>query len=292
MTVMRPNYNYWTYQCLDLVFPFIISALTFIYLVNSFLIFCCKPYSDQQGSKFEQVGFFSDIIYPYTKVAFRSSLKKESKDGGSTYRFKLHRHVIHKYDMLLLSSLTSWIISLAFFAFWDSFLIRQTYGCDSRLDCFNLTNSILNIKPIDNCTHMNTNDIAICYEFVFDVVGGFSSAVGVLGISVFYFNANLSILNCLKRRYDDCYFRIGRILTSLLPFIIIGLGVTVVFIFLDFFEKSDLFHYRVLIYCFWFVTLAIIPSCAGHNRIRKKNYQRRVVDLRVNGTNRVGTMNS
>ena len=280
MTVLRPNHSFWRYQCLDIVIPFIISAFTLIYLVISFLLFCCKRFNDQQAPKFEQVGCCSDIIYPCTKLVFRRSLKKERNDSGSTYRFKLRRHIIHKYDVFFLCSLTLWIISLAFFAFWDTFLIQQTYGCDPRLDCFNLiepkNHCIPKIKPIDNCIHLNATENIFCFEFVFDVVGGFSSAVGVFGISVLYFNMNITILNWLARNYDrSCSFKLCYILTAFiiiaLPVTIIILCVIVVLNFIDFFEKSGLLHYQVLIYCIGFVILAIIStgmSCA--NRIRRQ----------------------
>ena len=155
-------------------------------------------------------------------------------------------------------------------------LIRQTYGCDPQLDCSKLVNSIPKIKPIDNCIHLNTTDTVVCYNFVFDVVGGLSSAVGVVGISVFCFNMNLTILNWLVRKYYySCVFKICYILTAfiiiLLPVTIIILSVIVVLNFLDFFERSDLFHYEVLIYCTGFVILAFIStgmSCANRIRLR------------------------
>ena len=293
MTVKPLKYSFWTYTSLDLVIPFIISAFTFIYLVISLFLFCCKRCCDQVGCCkrccdqvgcckrcCDQVGCVSDIIYPYTKLVFRRSLKKkESDDSGPTYRFQLRRHTIPKYDVLLLSSLTSWIISLAFFAFWDTFLIQQTHGCDPRLDCFNLNNyRIPKIKPIHNCIHLNATENIFCFEFVFDVVGGFSSAVGVFGISVYYFNMNLTILNWLVRNYDRsfgckiCYV-VTAIFVIALPLIIIILCVIMVLNFIDFFDlfHCGLFHYQVLIYCIAFVILAIIStviSCA--NRVRRR----------------------
>ena len=281
MTILHPNYTYWTYQYLDLVFPSVLSGFTLIYLVISFLLFRSKNCRDGEISHCCTDSCFSDIIYPYTKVVFRSSLKKESNDGGSTYKYKLHRHEINRFWMVLLSPLTLLIISLGFFAFWDTFLIRQSYGCNQQLDCFKLVNSLPHIRPIDNCMHLNTTENIICFEFVFDLVGGFSSAVGVVGISVFYFNMNLTILNWLVRNYDrSCGFKVCYILTAFfiiaLPSTIILLSIIVVLKYLDFFEKSDLFHYEVLIYCTGFVILSIIStvmSCANRVRLRA-DYER------------------
>ena len=75
---------------------------------------------------------------------------------------------------------------------------------------------------------------------MFDVVGGFSSAVGVVGISVLYFNMNLTILNWLAKKYDrSCSFKICYIVTAIfviaLPSTIIILCVIMVLHFIDFF---------------------------------------------------------
>ena len=277
MTSLHPNYSYVTYQCLDVVIPSIISAFIFIYLVISLLLFCNKRCRDGQISNKCPDSCFGDIIYPYAKLVFRSSLKKhkENDDERSPYTYKLHRREIHKFWMFLLSPLTSLIVSLGFFAFWDTFLIRQTYRCDQQLDCFQLVNSHPHIKPIDNCIHLNTTEYVTCFEFVFDVVGGFSSAVGVVGISVFYFNMNLTILNWLARNYDHSCGFICYILTAFfinaLPWIILIISLIVVLKFVDSFEKGDLIHDQVLIYCFGFITLAFISTVISYaNRARRR----------------------
>ena len=236
MTVLHPNYSYWTYTLLELVLPLSILALNLFYPVISFLLFCCKNYWERHYF----TGCFSDLLYPFVKVLFRRSLKKKYEDNDdnderSPYRFKLHRCEIHKFMMFFLSPLTLWIISLAFFAFWDTFSIQQTYVCNPLLDCFHLTS--IPYKSIDNCTHLNISDPVICFEFVFDVVGGFSSAVGVVGISVLYFNMNLTILKFLKRNCHSYCYGICCVLIIVVPCIIIGLGIFLVVHFLDIFEK-------------------------------------------------------
>lgn len=286
MTEMRPNYTSQTYQCLELVIPFIIFGFAFVHFIISISLFFGRCGRLRQNAYLSPVGFCSDIIYPYANVIFRSSLKKYlDGDDRYTYRVKLHRQKIQKLEMFFLSSFTSLIISLAFFAFWDTFLIRNTYVCDPRLDCFERNFIQVFSKPIDNC---NTTDIVICYEFVFDLIGGSSSAVGVVGIFVLYFNMNLTILSCLRRNYYSYYCRIcyifGVLLISVLPCIIIGVcAILFLKVFRDLFERSNLFSLQVIPYVIGFFILA--PFSAGLSCVIGLRCLADFVDLGTNPQN-------
>lgn len=160
--------------------PFILHALMF-FLVK-FCIFN-EWVSD----------FFFDLLYPYTKVVFQSSLKKIRREGTETPELRLHGYRL-RCTLLQISSVTSLVVAASFLAFWDTFLIKQTFVCDPRLDCFYREGKTI---PLENCTYATEN--VVCFEFVFDIVGGFSSAIGVLGISVLYFNMSLTVFFWFKK---------------------------------------------------------------------------------------------
>lgn len=122
--------------------------------------------------------------------------------------------------------------------------------------------------PISDCTLVNTTDNVICYEFVFDMVGGFSSAIAVVIFSAIYFNMNLTILSCLKnnrcRGYKTCYY-IGVMIIFFIPLGIIAISIIVITLYFDFFFKSYLFTYQVVVYCIaigLLALLSVIMSCA------------------------------
>lgn len=145
--------------------------------------------------------FFFDLLYPYTKVVFQNSLKKFQRDGMETPVLRIHGYRL-RATLIHVSSVTSLVMASTFLAFWDSFLIKQTFSCDPRLDCF-IRPSFVGIAvlhvPLESCTYDTEN--VVCFEFVYDIVGGFSSAIGVLGISVLHFNMSLTVFFWLKKMY-------------------------------------------------------------------------------------------
>lgn len=145
--------------------------------------------------------FFFDLLYPYTKVMFLNSLKKIRRPGTKTPVLTLHGYRV-RGTVNQLSIITSVMMASSLLAFWDSFLIQKTFVCNPRLDCFiRYSISITRILhgPLENCALATEN--VVCFEFVYDLVGGFSSAVGVLGVSLFHFNINLTLLFWCKRKY-------------------------------------------------------------------------------------------
>ena len=105
MALMRLNYSYVTYQCLEIVIPSVIVFLTLIHFIISISLFLCNCCNCAPKSRGWSERFFTDIIYPYANILFRNSLKKSTEDD----KVKLHRYKIDKYKMFLLSPLTSLI---------------------------------------------------------------------------------------------------------------------------------------------------------------------------------------
>lgn len=134
-------------------------------------------------------------------MAFLNSLKKIRRPGTKTPELTLHGYRV-RGTLIQLSIITSVVMASSLLTFWDTFLIKKTYVCDPQLDCF-IRYSISLTKilhgPLENCTIAMEN--VVCFEFAYDLVGGFSSAVGVLCVSVFHFNFNLTLLFWFKRKY-------------------------------------------------------------------------------------------
>lgn len=207
---MSYNYtcNFETYKIWKDVIPRALTSpfLLHIFVSNFlFLVHCL-------GSKFHKLqifytmclwidDFFFDLLYPYTKVVFQNSLKKIRNHGTETPVLRLHGYRFYG-TLTQISSVTSLVMASSFLAFWDTFLIKQTFVCDPRLDCFIRPSfagiAILHI-PLESCTYATEN--VVCFEFVYDIVGGFSSAIGVLGVSVLHFNMSLSVFFWFKKLY-------------------------------------------------------------------------------------------
>jgi hypothetical protein len=121
----------------------------------------------------------------YSKAVFRDALKKED----NVRQVFLHGYKISEKHLLVFSAVTSLVMFSVFLSFWTAFVVEETFVCNPLLDCFFNPNSSLNVnwsqlQPVDNCSHINTT--VMCYQFVFDMTGGFASAGGFLTVAVFY----------------------------------------------------------------------------------------------------------
>ena len=91
-------------------------------------------------------------------------------------------------QIFIVSSVTLLILVAGLMSFWISFIVNETFVCDPQLDCFLRDPSTLIVfssEPLDNCTsYDSTNGTVVCFEFIFDLSKGFSSAVGFIGVAV------------------------------------------------------------------------------------------------------------
>ena len=95
-------------------------------------------------------------------------------------------------------------------AFWDAFLLKESFVCDPLADCY--VNGGGN-DPVDNCTEIlmeGDNITVICYKFVFaigtaiGVSGGIITALGLTMSAVASFW--LFWYDCIKGKRWACIF--------------------------------------------------------------------------------------
>ena len=130
--------------------------------------------------------YFVDPFFYFVKVIFRKHIKKME----DSQNFTLYRYEISPWQIIMLSTITLMVVSQTVMSFWVSFIANETFVCDPQLDCFlrdPSTQIVFSSKPLDNCTsYDSTNGTVVCFQFVFDLTEGFSSAVGFMGVSVIY----------------------------------------------------------------------------------------------------------
>ena len=118
-------------------------------------------------------------------------------------------------------------------SFWSSFVAEETFGCNPQLDCFLRDQSTFDVpssEPLDNCTsYDSTNGTVVCFEFVFDLTRGFSSAVGFMGVAVVYCRLYIYVMlwlrefcsNKCQMDCTNCASLIMQIVISIILFLII-----------------------------------------------------------------------
>lgn len=151
------------------------------------------------------------FFYYNSKIFFRETLTMKEKD--SEKKIYLHEHELEsEIYIVVFSTVTTVAWCSSFVAFWASFLIHQTFICSSTRDCF-VTNSSLydsvpsDFSPIKDCTDVESNATVVCFEFVFDLSGGFASGVGFLAVAFVYIYVLGYLLACLSET-DNRYLYI------------------------------------------------------------------------------------
>ena len=149
--------------------------------------------------------------YYYSKIIFREALRMEKTNSET--KIYLHQYELKSdvFYIFVFSTITTMALCFVFIAFWASFLIHQTFICSSTHDCF-VTNSSLydsvpsDFSPIKDCTDVESNATVVCFEFVFDLSGGFASAVGFLAATVVYVYLLGLLLACLSETNSRCLY--------------------------------------------------------------------------------------
>ena len=130
--------------------------------------------------------YFVDPLFHFVRVIFGDHINK--KEGSQKFIF--YSYEISSLQIFRLSTITLMVLGPTFMSFWVSFVVNETFVCDPQLDCFvrnPSTHIVLSSEPLDDCTsYDNTNGTVVCFQFVFDLTKGFSSAVGFMGVAVVY----------------------------------------------------------------------------------------------------------
>ena len=174
--MMVHGYSYNTYINWDMGVPVGVSFLTIILtivMVKTSIVWfkCCS------GGR-----HFIDFAYHFAKLVLRDSLQKET---SLTSRMVLYEREVSPLSVVLLFTLAPAIFIPAFISFWGTFLVEESFACDSGLDCFlrdPTSFSIANQQPLVNCTD-HENDTVVCFQFVFDYTGGFAAMGGFLAVA-------------------------------------------------------------------------------------------------------------
>ena len=127
------------------------------------------------------------------------------------------------------------IMTCAIDTFRGVFIIRKSYDCDSRLDCFPFeseTNVALQEDSISNCsTFLSDRSVDIkCYQFAFYYVEGIGLVAGILVVSSFIIKAYVIMFTDHSSSTSVKQLGINKYLTI---FSIVGIGL-VIFVVMGF----------------------------------------------------------
>ena len=130
--------------------------------------------------------YLVDPLFHFVRVTFGDHIKK--MEGSQKFTF--YHYEISSLQIFMLSTITLMVFGPTFMSFWASFIVNETFVCNPQLDCFLRDPStfiVLSSEPLDDCTsYDSTNGTVVCFQFIFDLTKGFSSAVGYMGVAVVY----------------------------------------------------------------------------------------------------------
>lgn len=179
------------------------------------------------------VQYVVNPLFRFARVTFGDFIKENDKaddsEGLLDDKFIFYDYIVSSWHIGILSSVTSVVLGPTFMSFWVSFIADETLGCDPELDCFirdASTHEVSSSEPLNNCTsYDSTNGTVVCFEFVFDLTRGFSSAVGFLGVAVLYCRMYVYILIwlreiCNDKCQEDCTKSVSIIMQAVVSIIV------------------------------------------------------------------------
>ena len=177
---MAEGLSYSTYTFLDYTFPFVLGIVVIVIqaLINIILIIL-SAFNKLNNS-------VTNALFLYSKVVFSGVLKRD--DNGQPLFYNYYS-ISHHY-VYVLSFVSTVVLYCVFISFWASFLLKETFVCDRRFDCFagnSLSRSFSeDFERVQDCDEIEESATVICFHFVFDSSEGFSYAVGFFGVAVSY----------------------------------------------------------------------------------------------------------
>ena len=178
------------------------SIITY-FIILAFLITVNIIYKCNLCVKWRCSQYFVDPFFRIVKVTFGDHIKKV--EGSQS--FTLYGYEISLLRMVPLSTITIMIFWPTFMSFWASFIVNETFVCDPQLDCFLRDSSsfiVFSSEVLGDCTFYDSiNATVVCFQFVFDLTEGFSSAVGFMGVAVVYCRLYTFIMIWLREFCSD-----------------------------------------------------------------------------------------
>ena len=177
---MTSRHSYDTYSYWSFVPPSVVSGILFLGVLVAMKVFALSKFIKNQCRCCQ---YFVDPLFHFVKVTFGGHIKKIE----GSQKFTFYCYEISSSEIIMLSTATLMILGPTFLSFWVSFIVNETFVCDPKLDCFLHNSSSSDHEPLYNCTSYDSTDGTVgCFEFVFDLTKGFSSAVGFMGVGVVY----------------------------------------------------------------------------------------------------------
>ena len=208
-----------------------------------------------------------NLLFHFARVTFGNCLKKKDSNRFTFYYFE-----VPSYFIVGLSMITAVILGTTFLSFWLSFIVNETFVCDPQLDCFlrdPLTYLVPSSERLDNCTSYdstNINGTVVCYEFIFDLTKGFSSAVGFMGVAVAYCRSYVFMLILVEKFCCKCctkYVSVAmQLAICLITLSIVGVVSTVRYFSAILFKS----YTSKIIFIVYMVTFILTGPLAGSGR--------------------------
>ena len=177
---MAEGLSYSTYTFLDYTFPFVLGIVVIVVqvLITIFLIVLLA---------FKKFNSITNALFLYSKVVFSGVLKKDDNGRSLFYNY----YSISHHYVYVLSFVSTVVLYCIFISFWASFLLKETFVCDRRFDCFVGNSSLSHLfgedfERVQDCDDIEESATVICFHFAFDSSEGFSYAVGFFGVAVAY----------------------------------------------------------------------------------------------------------
>ena len=194
------------------------------------------------------VEYVVNPLFLFARVTFGDHIKE--REYSDTFTF--YHYEVSPWHVCMISTITSVVLGPTFMSFWVSFIAEETFGCNPQLDCFLRDQSTFDVpssEPLDNCTSYDingTNGTVVCFEFIFDLTRGFSSAVGFMGVAVVYCRLYIYILIllrefCSNKCQMDCTKYVSYIMqiVTFIIFLLIAIIVSSVPFFRDVVFKTN-----------------------------------------------------
>ena len=224
---MSNGHSYDTYNKWSVVPPFLASGITLLglaVLIIVTLIRKCKLCDTWRCSQ-----YFVDPLFRVVKVTFGDYIKKEDSE-----KFIFYSHEISSLQIFMLSTITIMVFWPTFMSFWASFIVNETFVCDPQLDCFlhdPSTLIVLSSEPLDNCTSYDgTNGTVVCFQFVFNLTQGFSSAVGFMSVAVVYCRLYIYVMIWCRKfceQHEVCTMFVSLVMHTITSLIAISINIAV-----------------------------------------------------------------
>ena len=227
---MRLEFSYDTYHYVSLITPLAALLLSLVGMLVSIyttvlLCFPCRRRMKQLTQReipheilvqVEETGSKLPcwtLIFGGLKMVYGHQVDEIETRGKSTVYMICGRHV-KSWLLVVLFMVVVFVCSCVVVAFWNEFLVEESYSCQSDVDCFVLdeNDAPLHQEPLvrENCTEFelskDSNVTLRCFKFVFNYASALGNAGGVLVLA----SAVMNVQAGLWIGASACQGKLGR----------------------------------------------------------------------------------